>query len=646
MKKYTVVSTWVEGRTESALSLSGTYSASTLSKSLVTDEDGKVSAEYKNKQGQLIMARKGEGTVDAVDTYYVYNEYGHLVYVIPPLASVSGSVSPDTLEKLCYQYRYDGLNRMVEKKLPGKGWEYTVFDNKNRPILYQDEVLGTTNNNFETKGWIFTKYDVHGRIVYKGFFANGETRNAIQTTLDNMAANADINEMRSTIPLTLNGMDIYYTKNIYPTSGLTILTVNYYDTYPPLPSEVSIPNYIISQDQRVLKDTQGIALNTKGLATATYLKNIEDNGWTRNYLFYDSKGRPVGTHSINHLGGYTKNESLLDFAGIVKQTITRHKRLNSDTERVTNQTFIHDSQNRLLVKKHQVGSNPEEILVRNEYNDLAQLTKRNVGGTDINQPLQTIDYTYNVRGALVKVNDPSNLGSDLFGYELKYSNPANLAGKYNGNITEIDWKSSVDGVLRRYTYQYDNLGRLSAGLYSEPASSIPQNNFYSEYMSYDANGNIKTLQRNSKNFAGLAERVDNLSYDYLGNRLVWVIGQEKNYSGYPGGIGNTITYDLNGNMKDQLDKGILDIDYNFMNLPSYIEFDQTYIPRVPNANNNVNTRYVYRSDGTKVKKTYTYGYGKNPVETQKITEYFDGFQYEVTSSDDRPQQILKICSNF
>ncbi|WP_370901643.1 hypothetical protein, partial [Chryseobacterium gossypii] len=84
------------------------------------------------------------------------------------------------------------------------------------------------------------------------------------------------------------------------------------------------------------------------------VKNIEDDNWTINYNYYDNKGRVIATHSVNHLGGYTRVESLLDFAGVPQQTITRHKRLAADTEKVITETFTYDSQNRLLVHKHKV----------------------------------------------------------------------------------------------------------------------------------------------------------------------------------------------------------------------------------------------------------------------------------------------------
>lgn len=63
--------------------------------------------------------------------------------------------------------------------------------------------------------------------------------------------------------------------------------------------------------------------------------------------------------------------------------------------------------------------------------------------------------------------------------------------------------------------------------------------------------------------------IDNLSYDYTGygNKIKTVTDLSGQYSGYPDVSGNIVGYDLNGNMTDQKDKGILDIDYNHFNLP-------------------------------------------------------------------------------
>ena len=107
------------------------YAAGTLFKTVTKDEnhDGTASKlhtteEFKNKQGQVILKRtyaKINGAEVAHDTYYVYDDYGNLTYVLPPkVTTQDGTVSASELSELCYQYTYDFRNRLVEKQLPGK----------------------------------------------------------------------------------------------------------------------------------------------------------------------------------------------------------------------------------------------------------------------------------------------------------------------------------------------------------------------------------------------------------------------------------------------------------------------------------------------------------------------------------------------
>ncbi|MFP7658530.1 RHS repeat-associated core domain-containing protein, partial [Chryseobacterium proteolyticum] len=140
-----------------------------------------------------------------------------------------------------------------------------------------------------------------------------------------------------------------------------------------------------------------------------------------------------------------------------------------------------------------------------------------------------------------------------------YNNPVNTLfaiSRYNGNIAEVDWKTSVDSVLRRYSYSYDTLNRLNYGHYSEPNSTVPQENHFGESSEYDLNGNITRLYRNTKNTTnGLAMQIDNLTYSYTGNRLSKVAEASQNSSGYPYfATPNEITYDNNGNMTSHKDK--------------------------------------------------------------------------------------------
>ncbi|ANF49259.1 hypothetical protein A0O34_01210 [Chryseobacterium glaciei] len=113
--------------------------------------------------------------------------------------------------------------------------------------------------------------------------------------------------------------------------------------------------------------------------------------------------------------------------------------------------------------------------------------------------------------------------------------------------------------------------------------SVPQNSLFDESLEYDLNGNISKLYRNSKGANGFAEQIDRLTYAYSGNRLSSVTDGSTNYRGYPDVSGNVISYDDNGNMTSQKDKGILNINYNYLNLPNYLEFDRQYFTRNGNV---------------------------------------------------------------
>ncbi|WP_164466274.1 DUF6443 domain-containing protein [Chryseobacterium carnipullorum] len=608
VKKYVLTTDWTEGRTNSAIGLTGSYALNQLNKTSITDQDGNTTTEFQNGEGQTILVRKNDGQQN-VDTYYLYNEFGQLAYVIPPLAVSETIPDQALLDKLCYQYRYDGLGRLVEKKVPGKGWEYMVYDKADRLILAQDAVMKSQNK------WTLTKYDKWGRVIYTGMITGGE-----RITLQNLIKDLVITESLNTGGFTQSGMTVYYTNDYFPSDTKSILSVNYYDTYPNYSFNPAFPTTILGQ--AIMTDNQNASVNTQAMPTLGLVKNMEDDNWTKSYVYYDKKGRSVGTYTINHLGGYTRTETELDFAGVAKQSKVYHKRLTTDTEKVISQSFEYDNQNRMMKHRHQVDSGPVELLTENTYNELSQLSNKKVGGG-----LESIDYQYDIRGALTKVNDPAALGTRLFGYSLKYQNPeyANVApGKSNGNISEVDWKSASDGILKRYSYVYDPLNRLKDAIYAEPGSTVPHNNNYNEYVTYDLHGNIKTLQRNAfPVFGTTSTLVDNLVYEYTGNRLDKVIENAMNDTGYEGG-NNVIDYDVNGNMTTMKDKGIQSIGYNFLNLPDHYAITQTTIL----GTNSYSLDYLYRADGTKLRKTYfAPSSRRGSSDTTSITDYLDGFQY-------------------
>lgn len=625
--KYSTNTIWENNATKSMASNAGTYGIAQLYKNTTTDEDGNKTIEFKNGEGQVLLLRKVLSETENADTYFIYNEYNQLAFVIPPKAvkeledqgfANGEEIYSGVLHNLCYQYKYDGKNRLVEKKLPGRGWEYLVYDKQDRLVATQDAAQRLLNK------WFFNKYDHLGRVLYTGISIDNGDRNAVQAWINNVYGN----NIETSGSYSQSGLQIFYANTAYPQNIENIVSVNYYDAYlagDPFPTMV--------YDQSVLPSTtQQYGVSTKGLPVANFVKNIEDNGWTKRYLYYDLKGRLIREYSLNPFGGYTNVEKKLDFSGNPSVVLTQHKRLATDTEKVITENFTYDHQNRILRHSHQVDNNPIEYLAQNEYNELSQIKTKRVGGSNLGSGLQTVDYQYNIRGWLTKINDPENLGNnDLFGFKINYTRVDGLETpnidflnhkvkpKFNGNIAEISWKTSTqeNEPLKRYGYVYDSLNRLLAGFYQRQFYENAKE--YFEVNEYDLNGNITRLKRSEGILQnGIALQIDNLKYNYFGNRLTSISDDQENPSGYPYfQNSNPIEYDNNtlngnGNMTKHLDKGISLIQYNYLNLPKQI------------VQNNKAINYAYKADGTKIKKLF------GDIETH----YLDKFQYKSTRPSD------------
>ncbi|MCG2611792.1 RHS repeat-associated core domain-containing protein [Flavobacterium sp. SM15] len=573
-----------------------------------TSSSGKIftTEEFKDKEGHVVLKRtyckKGKAT-DIYDTYYVYDEYGNLTYVISPLAN--GDISQNSLDGLCYQYRYDNRNRLAAKKLPGKQWEYMVYDRLDRVVA-----TGPTYNpwgaTIETDaGWLITEYDVFGRVIQTGWKAmtvSEATRSNNQNTINTGSSN----------PFSLTANDV--------------LTKTYYDNYA----------FATNASLTIATDVEGdhVATNLKGMQTGTWVRILDASGNTNGeitYTLYDDKYRPIRTYKKNYLGGYTQVDSKLDFTGKALYTITKHKRLNGDTEIVVREDFTYSAQDKLLTHTHKIGQNgTTEVLATNTYDELGQLVVKNVGGTSGESSLQKVNYQYNIRGWLTGINNILDLNNnanenDLFAFKINYNDATDITPLFNGNISETFWRTSSDNQRRKYSYEYDGLNRLLGAYYSKPDATVnPFRHSYDENISYDKNGNITSLYRSGDyDDENYQLPIDQLVYTYdtnNKNQLKKVADSSNSTSGFYDGTntGDDFGYDSNGNMKSDLNKGITSIKYNHLNLPIEITFSGTTTKKI---------NYLYDAAGVKLQKKVT-------IATNiTITDYLSGFQYNKVNSN-------------
>ncbi len=239
----------------------GTYVEGELYRTKTTDASGKTTEEYKDKLGQVILKIAG-GTAK---TYYVYDDFGLLRYVLSPEATeaMGGTTySPVSAEVkgLCYYYEYDGRKRMVKKQLPGAEEVLMVYDARDRLVLVQD---GKTKQANSSK-WLYTLYDGFNRLVQTGWLSTTKTFSQAQTDF------STVSDLDATSDLPAG----------YTTAAGDVLTQTFYDTYArAMPVASPVPVLVNN--------------NVKGMVTRTISGKLDESGDIVTDFFYDDKYRVI-----------------------------------------------------------------------------------------------------------------------------------------------------------------------------------------------------------------------------------------------------------------------------------------------------------------------------------------------------------------
>lgn len=579
-----------------------------LTKTITRNENwtsGKAGTEevYTDLKGRIIAKKVYETETSPILTYYIYddnivnqseaiyNGKGNLRYVLTPGVAVATIYENDTVfNKYVYAYHYDERNRLVEKKMPGVGWSFTVYNTLDLPVLSQDHVERINQE------WTYVKYDAMSRIVMTGRYIRSGTRTALQTLVNNNLVNFENRDKLGT-----NG----YTSLAFPAgNGAEVYNVNYYDDYDlPTSSPWAAPEVGYTQMVSGLPT----AKLTKILNTSTYL-------WTVNY--YDEEAQIIGTKSQNHLGGVDEVSVNYDFSGTIDSMI-RKSTVNSVTTKIK-ESYIYDNQGRLLKTKQKINDEPEIVLAAYAYNELGQLINKKLHSIDLGENyLQSIDYKYNVMGWLTSINDINISASNntKFGQQLAYENSP--VPMYNGNVGQSKWKTArtLTSPQLGFDFQYDNLNRLSAAVSSTEA--VKDQN-YSEYLTYDQMGNIKTLGRYAlTGTPATRQQIDSLSYTYDSNRHIRIDDISTSLSKDLGfndkvQVPNEYVYDGKGRLISDQNLGINSIVYNIADQPSEVIFTGAIARKL---------EIKYNSSGEKLQQKYTNGANIS------TTDYIGGIQY-------------------
>ena len=153
---------------------------------------------------------------------------------------------------------------------------------------------------------------------------------------------------------------------------------------------------------------------------------------------------------------------------------------------------------------------------------------------------------------------------------------------------------------------YDGMSRLTAAGYLENGK---RNDHFSTSYKYDLMGNILSLRREGLLNSGNYGTIDDLTYSYKGNEVVKIDDAAEESPSYKGAMHfrdyadeeTEYTYDANGNMLTDSNKGITSIDYNVLDLPQCISTKSRALFK---ENLNDTIYYTYSADGTKLRSTY------------------------------------------
>ncbi len=536
------------------LTSSGYHPAGTLTVEETTDEDNRMLTVYKNVAGHTLLERRSTDN----NTHFVYNDLDQLQYVLSPMASNAlnsngtwNITSNPTLQRYAYHYEYDSRGRCIKKKLPGCDAILCQYDKADRIVFTRD------GNQQQNGTGTFYLYDRLGREAVRGI-----CQAAGFPDTDNLLARAF---------LQTGGTYAGYSTTLSLPALVQLLVVNYYDTYSQMPDSASLPFVTQSGYATGKSDAHGLLTGKRVYqlgSASVYFPSV---------YFYDAKGQEVLSRTQNARGGIDDTFTQYSFTGKPVKKFVCH-RSGTQLNHTEEYAYTYDSVDRIKKVMHTVDGGTPVKIAEYTYNNQGLVSHKSNAGTNIS-------YTYNLRNWLTGTE------SVPFTEYLYYEDaPGGATSQYGGNVSTMKWFAygNSGGEERGYNFGYDGLSRLVLSAYFSDYGDED----YAEHYGYDANGNINDLYRAGLSYDGTYNRIDDVTYYYNGNQMVQVYENADDpdtyglFHFYDGCLddGDEFQYDRNGNMTKDLNRGISSIDYNVLNQPQSIHYnDYSSISNTYNA---------------------------------------------------------------
>ncbi len=525
-------------------------------------------------------------------TLYYYDQAGNLVQTIPPdgvepLATTAFDANGnwqgtgpihDVHQKT--RYRYNTLGQVIWQYSPDGGEVNFKYDYAQRLRVSQNGRQRVQGNNLDEK-ISYTKYDGEGRIKEVG-------------ELHNLSPGINFNAINET---QLNNFD-------FPTTA-----------------EGDKADVTITEYNGTGYPTQFVQENTRSRVSSTFRYKAMTSGYTDESIetrySYDEHGNVKSLwHQLNVMDNRIQQVDY-DYdliSGNVKEVAYQSGAKDEFYHR-----YSYDADNRLTEVYISDDSIIWDQAARYDYYLHGPLARVEIG----HDKVQGSDYYYTLQGWIKGVNMPgfkgyqvdpgkdgydgvnSLIARDAMAYGLGYyegdyqaigsnvnlgaieqnnwnsfsndllDHASGTKGLFNGNISwmltdipNLDQSETTKEGLRAMVYQYDQLHRiLQARAYgSTPAATNAVNwaydAFYNTQYSYDPNGNLKTLKRNTV-INGGQRLMDNLTYQYgtptVPNRLtsvseglVDVIPDDPSVTNQ---AANNYRYDGIGNLTEDVQQG-------------------------------------------------------------------------------------------